>query len=183
MNYNPQYQIKEVRNTEAILKIKSVNTLFVNIVDSICGELNKSKSIKTEVFEKVDYISFRFSSNSNISFDIVFDFTDIRVSFFLFEPTDKNTFNYYEVIDDYLNTEIEAELLNKYIIEILSNPIKIISIETRKGNTILKKYFEYVSVVDNHKSFSKGYLINKIIFPWQKTEIKTKVYEPWINKK
>lgn len=167
---------------EAKAKLKEKSHLYAKVVDFIFDELLTDKSVKPELISKDNLITFRFSKTNNISFDLFFDLTDVRISFFLFEYKNNKVDKFYEVTDSYINSEIEAEDLNKYLIGLLSNSIKIVSVKNGKGDMLLKKYFEYISVISNNKRTSKGYIINKIIFPWQKTKIETKIFEPWINK-
>ncbi len=166
---------------DAIIKIKKVNYLYENIVESICRKLLEDESVNSEVISNSDSMTFRFSSDNNISIDIYFDFTDVRVSFFLFEANDNKVNKFHEVTDSYINNEIEAKDLNDYLIELLSNPIKIVSIRNVKRDILLKKHIEYTSIIDGNQKITKGYLVNRIIFPWQKTKIDTKVFEPWIK--
>jgi len=171
-----------MKNKDAIVKIKSVNSLYGIVIDSVIDELLKNKSSKSEAIQGNDFITLRFSSKDNISLDIFFDFVDSRISFYLFDQNDIKTNKFYEVTDSYINNKAEAEDLCKFLIEVLSNPIKIISIKKKKENIILKKYFEYMSNNSNEKIF-KGFIINKIIFPWQKTKTEKKVFESWIKNK
>lgn len=167
--------------TKEIKRIKEINSLYVEIIDFLCNKLLYDESIKSDIISTSSSMVFRFSSENKVSFDICFDYIDTRISFFIFECNNINESKFYEVTDSYFNKEVEAKELFTFLIELLSNPIKIYSIKNIKGDVIFKKIIEYTSLVDRKRQTTKGYLVNKFIFPWQKTKMEKKEFDPWIE--
>jgi hypothetical protein len=144
--------MKELKEIERNLFYKKTFNILLNIgLENL--KINYDKLI----------ISFSPKSTETYNFELTFWLNENRISF--------NIDKWYEVLDDYIQNEIDSTEIYNFINTIFTNELIIEEYSTFKNNKIIKKKLIFKSLVeDGIKEFNLDYNV-KYSFPWVKFKL------------
>lgn len=145
------------------------NVLFRSIINLI-HEIGEHFFEVKEDEEDIVVCKSVKSNEQKYSISFVFWVKENRISFFVFD---------FEILDEYLTSEQEANELSLNLRVLLASKVERVSLYSKNGK-VKKETLKYSLLVDGIRKETSECVLNKLVFPWTKTELVIHAFDKWI---